>query len=466
MKGKPSVSINKDVYRYESGLSKFRKRDMFALGAASLLLASCSNGSAAPTPKDADPTMLPEGAQAHKVDVSVDGSVAPIQEASVANSSVESIDTAGVPSSWSALTWGDNDPTFSYVTGDAHSGESSVLVNVDNYKDGDAKWAFAPLTKLVPDRQYSFSDWYKTNSEPQVVVYYTTNEGEDKFLKLPSPDPEGAEKSWQHYSENFYLPKNAASATVFMLLESDGWLQTDDYEVAPYKSEGFEEPVVSLTFDDGWRSVYSEGLPLLNKYDMPSTQYLISDKLNTEKYMTDGMVDDFIEQGSEVASHTVSHSDLTSLSVAALKGELRDSQAELRQKFGENVADDFASPYGKYNNEVITEIDASYESHRSTDVGFNDKKSFNPYNIRVQNVKAATTPDMVQAWVNEAKRTDSWLVLVYHQVIEDTSAADYSVTLEDFETQLSMVKQSGVEIKTVEQALDEILPQLHKKIRK
>jgi hypothetical protein len=64
-----------------------------------------------------------------------------------------------------------------------------------------------------------------------------------------------------------------------------------------------------------------------------------------------------------------------------------------------------------------------------------------------------------QSWVDKAKATNTWLVLVYHQV--DPNATDtYNTYPADFNAQLNVIKTSGVPVRTINQALDELIPQL------
>jgi peptidoglycan/xylan/chitin deacetylase (PgdA/CDA1 family) len=140
---------------------------------------------------------------------------------------------------------------------------------------------------------------------------------------------------------------------------------------------------------------------------------------------------------------------------------LSDNKTELNAITGA-VVTDFATPYGAYNADVVAAIKAAgYESHRSTDVGYNTLDSFNPYNIKVQNMTNTTTAEQVKAWVDEAIANKMWLVIVYHEVTSGTPAADatYAVTSTDLDAQLAYIKQTGVAVVTVSQALDEIAPQ-------
>ena len=371
-----------------------------------------------------------------------------------------SLETAvnGKPAAWSQAGWGTHTVNSEYLTNDAHDGVASAKITVSNYVSGDEKWYFTPITSVTGGKQYTFSAWYKTNAQPHMVAAYTTATGATQYMNLSEPLANGSTTAWQHYIGNVSLPAGATSLTVFALLSSNGWLQVDDYSLTPYVPTGFSRPLISLTFDDGWQSIYSNALPLLKTYQLPSTQYIISGTLNTTGYMTSAMVKAFQTQGSEIGAHTVTHPDLTTLSPSQLTAELTQSKATLQNKFGPTVAQNFASPYGAYNQTTLNAISQYYRSQRSTDTGYNSKDNFNIYNIVVQNILATTTPAEVASWVARAKAEHTWLVIVYHQV--DLSGDAYSVTPANLKLELANIVASGVTTKTLGGALDEIVPQL------
>lgn len=378
----------------------------------------------------------------------------------VPNPSLETA-VAGAPLDWQTGGWGSNTTAFTYATNDGHTGTSSAILTVSNYVSGDAKWYFAPITTLTAGSQYTFSAWYKTNTQPHVVIAYTDASDTTRYMTIANPLPDSTSATtWQQYTSHFYLPQGTTSVTAFMLLSSNGWLQIDDYSITPYVPVGFSEPLLSVTFDDGWQSIYTNGLPLLEKYGLLSTQYISTGALNTPNYMTSAMVSAFQAQGSEIGAHTVTHPDLTTLSLPQLTNELSQSQATLQTLFGPAVAHDFASPYGTYDPTVLATIRQYYQSHRSTDVGYNSKDSFNPYDIIVQDVGLNTSPAQVAEWVAKAQATNTWLVLVYHQVTTSTSNGDYSITPAELDLEFANIKASGITVKTMSQALAEVTAQL------
>lgn len=380
----------------------------------------------------------------------------------IPNASLEqpSLSNSGLPFGWSSSKWGSSTAQFDYITADGHNSSRSAKVTVSNYTSGDAKWYFDPVDSLTVGQTYSFSAWYKTNTQPQVVASYVTDSGITQYFSMPTPlATTTAATTWQQYKSSFSLPTGATHFSVFMLLSSNGWLQVDDYAITPYQPVGFNRALVSLTFDDGWQSIYTAGLPILNKYGFTSTQYIISGKINTGNgYMTTSQISALKASGSEIASHTVSHYDLTSLSVSSIDYQLSQSKTTIQKLFGTDTALNFATPYGSYNAKVLTEVKKYYKSHRSTDSGYNSKDGFDAYNIMVQNVNQTTSASQVSAWVQKAIADKTWLVLVYHSI--DLTGDAYATAPANLDSQLALVKASGVKVETVNQALGEITAQL------
>jgi hypothetical protein len=137
--------------------------------------------------------------------------------------------------------------------------------------------------------------------------------------------------------------------------------------------------------------------------------------------------------------------------------ELVQSKADLKAMFPNFSFNNIASPYGAYDDAAIAEIKADgYASHRSTDEGFNGYGTLDSYNILVQNVEKATTVAQVKAWIDQAKSTNTWLVLVYHDVAGDGEVVgDYGVSKADLQAQFEYIKTTGINVVTVAEALAE-----------
>jgi peptidoglycan/xylan/chitin deacetylase (PgdA/CDA1 family) len=135
----------------------------------------------------------------------------------------------------------------------------------------------------------------------------------------------------------------------------------------------FSQGMVSITLDDGWATQYTSARPALNSRGIRSTYFLITNALsqNWGGYLTVAQVQTLKVDGNELACHTLTHPDLTTLSATQLNSELQDSQAWLVNNLGLASVPDFAPPYGAYNATVLAGIKQYYGSSRTVNGGRN-----------------------------------------------------------------------------------------------
>ncbi len=371
----------------------------------------------------------------------------------VPNNSVEQVSSlTNSPLAWHTNSWGTNTALFTYLT-TGHTGTHSVKTEMTQYTSGDAKWYY-DAQPVVAGKQYTFKDYYQSNIVTRVTIEFGMTDGTYSYMELPTAP---ASTAWKQYSASFTAPALAKTMTVLPVISAIGYLIVDDYQVVNYVPVSLKRGLVTITFDDGIASQYTKAYPVLTKYNMLATFYLISGSLNTDFFMTTTQAKKLKSSGHELASHTVTHPDLTSLSAADLDRELAKSQKDLKAIFGGSFLD-FCSPYGLYNDAVIANVKKYYTSHRSVEPGYNSLDGFNVYDIKVQNVYTNTLPAEVTAWVAKAKKDKTWLVLVYHQV--DNPEDQYSVSSKDFDKHLAAIKSSGLTVLTMEKAIAEVKSQL------
>lgn len=214
--------------------------------------------------------------------------------------------------------------------------------------------------------------------------------------------------------------------------------------------EPFDKPYVSITFDDGWESSYMNGAPLLGEFKMPATFYVMSGSFDDINYLAIEQGQHLAELGHQIASHTVTHADLTAIDDGAVSYELREAKQFLEHHFG--AIEDFASPYNRYNDEILSEIKELYRSHRNTNGLLNTANSFDMYDINSYSITSSTKLEDLKNWLASARQQNGWLVLNYHQ-IEDTGA-EYALSPAEFEDHLKAIMQSKVEAVRVDEFLD------------
>ena len=377
----------------------------------------------------------------------------------VSNWSVEtqSVGNTSLPDKWSTEKWGTNTTTFTYIKTSGHTGGRSIKTQTTKYTSGDAKWYFEPIN-VTPGDNYRFTDWYQSNIVTQVVVKFIKNDGSEDYLGLRDV-PISA--SWNQYSETFVIPSDVKTITILHLVQAVGWLITDDYTLEKYNPNGFGTAMVSLTFDDGWEDNTLTAMPILKEKGMFSTYFFATTFLinspSTGPVNISGpsAVRAIYADGHEIGSHSVTHPDLTTLTDAQLNSELADSKSYLEGLVGVGKIKNFATPYGAYNDKVMGAIAGYYRSHRTTDEGYNTVENLDNNRLKVQNMENTTTLAEFQSWVDQAITSKSWLILVYHRVA-DTDIGQYDTPKPDFINQINYLASSGINVKTVDQAIDKI----------
>ncbi|MFA7254314.1 MAG: polysaccharide deacetylase family protein, partial [Patescibacteria group bacterium] len=377
----------------------------------------------------------------------------PFENLIIPNNDLEEMTDTNNPTDWSTDKWGENSAAFEYLN-TGYNSNHSVKTTISTYLSGDAKWFFAHQN-ITPEQTYRFSDYYQSDIPSQVIVEVIKNDGNYEYLNLKIAD---ASTVWKQYIDTFSVPIGAVQISIFHLIAGVGFLITDNYSLTPYQTTSLEQPIISLTFDDGWEDNYFTALPILDEYGFKSTQYYATTFIENNIEEANLKITKFIEDGHEIGSHSVSHPDFKTLTDEQLQLELMKSKETLETFAGIGKVQSFATPYGSYDARIITAILEYYQSHRSTDTGFNTKDGLNIANIKVQNMTNTTTLAEYSSWVNKAIVDKAWLVIIYHKIVENPGI--YDTYLSDFTPQMDIVKNSGITVLTVSDALAAISPQL------
>ena len=105
--------------------------------------------------------------------------------------------------------------------------------------------------------------------------------------------------------------------------------------------------VIALTFDDGPSSYTQRYLDILSEYDARATFFC----LGSAAAANPGLVKAIEDQGSQVASHTQNHQQLTRLDAGTLQTEIRDAFSAIGAG-GASATTVLRPPYGDFNNDT------------------------------------------------------------------------------------------------------------------
>ncbi|MBT4805356.1 polysaccharide deacetylase family protein [Candidatus Woesearchaeota archaeon] len=142
-----------------------------------------------------------------------------------------------------------------------------------------------------------------------------------------------------------------------------------------------DEKLIVLTFDDARKGVYDFAFPLLKKFNFTATISVVPDWIDGKNipeeefyslFMSWNELKELSDSGFEIASHSLSHQNLTKLSEEELVKELSESKRIIEEKLGDEVKH-FCYPYGQYNETIFKEIKKEYQTAISVRKGFSKK---------------------------------------------------------------------------------------------
>src|SRR5699024_4696107 len=154
--------------------------------------------------------------------------------------------------------------------------------------------------------------------------------------------------------------------------------------------EDLDKKLIALTFDDGPHNEVTERvLNTLDDFDAKATFFMLGQ--NAEAYPE--VAQKVVEQGHEIANHSITHPDLVTLSMDQLRSQLIDSQEQIEAATGKKPIY-FRPPYGSYNDNVLQIAKESNQKVIMWSVDTRDWESRNAASIN-QVVQQYTRPGAI-----------------------------------------------------------------------
>ncbi len=201
---------------------------------------------------------------------------------------------------------------------------------------------------------------------------------------------------------------------------------------------------ITITFDDGFRSVYENAWPVLQEYGYAANVAVnpVPVDQSWPDYMTRAMLDEVHSAGWSIVSHTLQHDSLPSLSPGELDYDLRATQQWILDA-GYNGANVFVAPYHAYGPAEREAVSVYYEASRGTSSDIVSPDSLvawrpdNPFELtgREADLLPYTTPTgrgVLQALLQRTVDEGVFLDVFFHRVPPE-NVADFRAMLDVFE---------------------------------
>ena len=226
-----------------------------------------------------------------------------------------------------------------------------------------------------------------------------------------------------------------------------------------YEQKPTSFKAITLTFDDGYLSVYEKALPTLETYDLKGVVFLISKLINGffegQRLLNLKHLKELIRKEWEVASHTRTHRKLVHLSTKEKAIEIIRSKDDLERELSINVQT-FAYPYGAYDYASMFIAGKFYMFARTVYPGINYLDSWIGYNryalkgtvVREKNIRR------VKNEIKKVKDNGGWLILVFHNIVDSVQEIPPDnikrcwITYRRFREIIETIVESGIPVKT------------------
>lgn len=182
---------------------------------------------------------------------------------------------------------------------------------------------------------------------------------------------------------------------------------------------------VAFTFDDGFESMREIVLPIMIERGIVGTIFVTTGALDEKGYIRSSDVNSFVEAGWELGAHSIAHESFTEMGATALRANLFQPLSVLKKLTGYDVIS-VASPFGNYDDQVLTTASSYYDIHVnawSDANGNNDWSTIDPMNINRWTIRSTDTVDAVCDRI-KAQKNDGVFAIAFHNVTEDEPSQD------------------------------------------
>lgn len=216
------------------------------------------------------------------------------------------------------------------------------------------------------------------------------------------------------------------------------------------------DPVLSITFDDGYRSVHTEAFPVLQDLGVDATTYAITGRVGEtfegRPLMTWDQLRELHDAGWEVGSHTRTHPDLRNISDERLREEVMGSRQDLTDHGITPTT--MAAPYGYTSDRVRRTVMESYDGFRVTEWGANNISSPDRGSLDAYWTHENMTWSQIGDEVINGTLEQGWGILMLHSVDASSDYA-YSTDPSTLRDVVRTARANDIDIKPVAAVLDE-----------
>jgi peptidoglycan/xylan/chitin deacetylase (PgdA/CDA1 family) len=221
---------------------------------------------------------------------------------------------------------------------------------------------------------------------------------------------------------------------------------------------GNRGPIVTFSFDDFPRTALTNGASIIERHGGRATYYVAMGLMGKEndlgKQFCGADLENLIERGHELASHTFSHLSAQRSALGEFRRDVDRGEHAIRESIAVGPSNNFAYPYGEVTLRAKKQLGPCMRSCRGTCSGFNGPQvdlNLLRSNSLYGDIEKA---DAARQLILENENRRSWLIFYSHDVADKPSRFGCTPAL--LESVVSFAAERGTRVMTVADVVTEL----------
>ena len=229
---------------------------------------------------------------------------------------------------------------------------------------------------------HQYKNFKKTDTKIPILLYHNF------VTTLPDNDPDNF---------NYINTPQSFEENIQTLLEN-GYtvISMNELNEAIHGKIPLPSKPILITFDDGYYSNYEYIYPILKKYNVKASIFIVTNNIGQEidgiKYL--GWEECLEMQDSglvEIFSHSKKHVFYDKISIKEFHDDVMESYQLIEEHLGKKSFKAFAYPYGAYTKETVWVLRLNHIDFQLYDLGMNYTENFDKNYIKRINIPCEMT---------------------------------------------------------------------------
>jgi peptidoglycan/xylan/chitin deacetylase (PgdA/CDA1 family) len=215
-------------------------------------------------------------------------------------------------------------------------------------------------------------------------------------------------------------------------------------------------PAVIFTFDDGGETLYDEAFSYMSGYNMKGVGYLCKDFIGGVGIVTLSEMAEMYSAGWDMANHSVSHTNFTTLTQAQIEAELLNNATYLENNGFPRAARHVAYPFGDYDADTLAAMSATdMLTGRNVLSGLLPFPLTDAYELTCFNCHNTITLAQAITQIDNTISQNKVIIFLLHNITASPGADDWSIS--KFQSLIDYVSTADISVITMSEYYNGVL---------